>query len=99
MTAPQSSRDRQPLRMPLRLAMRQEGANWTAYIAQTDTMDGAIQIGSISIDLVRNHPDIRDRFMAVMQDAMLAMLSHVGVKTVSAWDIIPAPAHEKAGRA
>ncbi len=39
--------------MAVRLALRQEGAFWNAYLAQADTMVGAKLIGSIVLGAVK----------------------------------------------
>jgi len=85
--------------MKLRLAMREEGAFWNAYIAQTATMDGAVHIGSIGVGAVRANPEIKDRFMRLMQDAFADALSRSMGVPVDEWDIARAPEHERAGRA
>jgi len=39
-----------------RLAMRHEGTNWNAYYASTETMEGAILLGSIAMRFIINNP-------------------------------------------
>lgn len=83
-----------------RLAFRVEGDKWTAYIAQPNTMDGAIWIGSIIFSSVANNPARKHDFMALMQVAMSDVVEDaIGARPT--WPNTPesAPEHERAGRA
>lgn len=53
-----------------RLAMRQEGDNWTAYYALPNTMDGAIWLGSVKMAFVGNAPDRKQIFMDLMRECV-----------------------------
>ncbi len=81
----------------LRLALRAEGNFWNAYVAQADTMEGALLIGSIAMTAVQNRRRKR-AFMELMTDSVKHYLSTVGA-TVTGFEERPAPQHERAGRA
>lgn len=52
------------------LAFREEGENWNAYYALTDTMDGALLLGSIRMAIIIDHPNRRATFMGLMREAV-----------------------------
>lgn len=85
--------------MKLRLAMREEGGFWNAYIAQTNTMKDALLIGSIGIGAVTANPELKQRFMDLMQCAFSDALQRSMGVPVAKWDINKAPEHERAGLA
>lgn len=81
-----------------RLAMRQEGANWNAYYAMPDSMDGAIFLGSIGMRFIVDNPDRKNAFMDFMRDAVSDLIEEVtGVRPT--WPEGPhaAPERERAG--
>lgn len=82
-----------------RLAFRQEGGRWVAYYAQQGTMDGAVEIGSINLPVVKNHPQLKQRFMDIMRD-LVSEIIQVSMGIQPEWkEPIDAPEHEKAGSA
>jgi hypothetical protein len=83
-----------------RLAMRVEGDLWVAYYALPNTMEGAIFLGSIQMAFVQDFAN-KEIFMALMRDAVGAMIKGtVGADAI--WpdpNGVPAPEHERGGRA
>lgn len=57
-----------------RLALRVEGEYWEAYFATTETMEGAIHLGSIRIALVEQNYDLKEAFMEAMKQAVAFLL-------------------------
>jgi len=83
--------------MKVRLALRQEGAFWNAYLALADTMEGAKLIGSIMIGAVQKDPKVKKDFMKVMQRVLAnAIKDTTGVKPKE-WEINPGPEKERSG--
>lgn len=83
-----------------RLALRVEGRNWNAYYALPNTMDGALLLASININLVTEHPEVKRAFMETMKTALAAVLADVAggkVGKVLNWDERPAPESERSG--
>lgn len=81
-----------------RLALRIEGENWNAYYAMPDTMDGAMQIGSIKMAFVADHPERRRAFMNLMREAVGDLIEKiVGVRPLWPDEPVRAPEHERAG--
>ena len=61
-----------------RLFFRQEGTLWNAYWAELQTsMDGAVLIGSVRLDLVKRSPDAKEAFMQAMRAAFSALAEDV----------------------
>lgn len=58
-----------PMRQVGRLALREEGTNWVAYYALTDTLEGAIFLGSIAMRFVQVEEQ-KKRFMDLMRDCL-----------------------------
>lgn len=83
--------------MNIRLALREEGSFWNAYMAQAGTMDGAKLIGSIAIGAVRKNPEIKATFMAVMQQVMADAIEDVTGNPPEKWDVQAGPEAERAG--
>jgi hypothetical protein len=83
---------------PLRLAMRVEGDWWVAYVAKSDDMEGAIELGRISYGLARGHRPIMVGFKDLMIKAMTALLVEQDM-TPLAWKERAAPESERSGRA
>ena len=50
-----------------RLAMRVEGDNWNAYLAEPGTMEGAVLLGSIKLSAVKSNMERRQDFIALMR--------------------------------
>lgn len=85
--------------MPVRLALRVEGDWWVAYVAQADTMNGAMRLGSILLGIVENSPERKQAFMAFMKDAMSDAIKHVFGHSPKWRPPQAAPEAERAGRA
>jgi hypothetical protein len=82
-----------------RLAFRREGERVHAYWARTETMDGAVWIGSILVSVCDAEPAVWDGFKNLMRDAFSGVVfQDMGIRP--AWGgEQPAPEHERAGRA
>lgn len=85
-------------RAPFRLAMRVEGDWWNAYMAGTDTMDGATLLASVRMTLVAT-PAERDAYLAAIRALFLKAAGDVLGTKLGDGEIRPAPEHERAGRA
>jgi hypothetical protein len=57
-------------KLPIRLALRVDGDKWNAYVARSDTMEGAIWVGSIAMAFVINNEERKEAFIALMRSAM-----------------------------
>lgn len=80
-----------------RLAMRHEGNFWNAYYAQTDTMKGALQLGSIAIAAVAENEERKAAFLSLMRDFVADLIEEkTGVRPVMPGPQ-PAPEHERGG--
>lgn len=80
-----------------RLAMRHEGENWNAYYALTDTMEGAIPLGSIRMRFVQSN-ERRDAFLNFMREAVSDLIEETtGVRPSWPEGVQPAPENERAG--
>ena len=81
----------------VRLAIRKEGAWVNAYLALSDTMQGAIKIGSIMAP-VASRPAIWEQWKGLMTEVMAIAVE----ECFGAWPEIkerPAPEHERSGEA
>jgi len=83
--------------MKIRLALRQEGDWWNAYLALADTMEGAKLIGTIKIGAVANDPKIKKDFMKLMQRVLANAIKDTTGTKPKDWDIGPAPEAERSG--
>ena len=82
-----------------RLAFRVEGDTWRAYYALTETMDGALVLGSIAMRFVQD-PKRRDQFIAIMREAVADVIEEsTGTRPQWPEPPQPAPQHERAGSA
>lgn len=80
-----------------RLAMRHEGANWNAYYAMPDTMEGAIFIGSICMAALGD-PERKAAFMEMMRGIVADVIEmETGQRPTWPDGAQPAPEHERAG--
>lgn len=84
-------------KMKIRLAMREEGIFWNAYLALSDTMNRAKLIGSISKGAVQRDPEIRKDFQELMQRVLANAIEDVTGDRPDTWDIGPAPESERSG--
>ena len=79
-----------------RIALREKGKWWVAYHAPLDTMDGAIEIGRIRLNLVMADRMLKERFIAFIQEAFnVACREALGTTPEYPKPPMPAPAHER----
>lgn len=84
----------------MRIAFREEGTMWNAYIAKPDTMEGAFLLGSIAMGVARSQPDIKAAFMEFMKVAFRQSLQDIlGTEIPDEFDMQRAPEHERSGKA
>lgn len=62
-----------PMQQVGRLALRQEGNSWNAYYAQNHTMEGAIYLGTLSMQFAVV-PKHKQAFMDLMRDVVSDIL-------------------------
>ena len=79
-----------------RLAFREEGEFWHAYVASPETMDGALLLATIQMAVVTD-PQHKATFMGLMRDIVSDIIeSSVGERPVwPAPEGIPAPESER----
>lgn len=83
--------------MQIRLALREEGIWWNAYVAKADTMEGAMLIGSILIGAAKKNPEVKAAFKALMQQAMADGIEELTGEAPDDWTTQVAPEAERAG--
>ena len=78
-----------------RLALRAEGENWCAYYAVPDSMDQAIPLASIRLQIVDMYPARKAEFMDLMRSVVADLIEkQTGFRPT--WQKpIPAPDHER----
>jgi hypothetical protein len=82
-----------------RLAFRVEGDTWRAYYALTETMDGAVVLGSVAMRFVVETKR-RDQFIAFMREAVSDLIEEsTGTRPQWPDPPRPAPEHERSGSA
>ena len=82
-----------------RLAFREEGSMWNAYYALSDTMEGALFLGSIAMAAISDHPERQQAFMDLMRAFVADIIEEkCGIRPEMP-GAEPAPEHERAGRA
>jgi hypothetical protein len=82
-----------------RLAMRQEGGNWTAYYAENETMDDAIFLGSIRMGAITGNQERKSSFMDMMRSVVSDIIEEkTGIRPEWGGEK-SAPEHERAGNA
>lgn len=91
--------EHQHVNLTRRLAMRVEGEWWVAYFAEIGTMDRALEVGRIRVNLAEV-PAIKALAMAFFQNTMTEIIKAVSGGIEIAWPNPPerAPEHERAGR-
>lgn len=84
-------------RLPVRLAMRVEGDWWVAYLAQPDTMKGAVEMGRICRGLFEDEK-VKREWQQTLTDWMARAVEE---KTGQTPEMItePAPEPERSGSA
>ena len=76
-----------------RLAFRHEGDYWRCYWAPLDTMEGAVELGSIAMEIVVDQ-DRKQLFMALMRNYTESLFP------VDHWEEpVKAPERERSGHA
>lgn len=80
-----------------RIAFRVEGAMWNAYLAASDTMEGATLLGSLRMDIARN-PIRKAQFQSLMTEVM-ADLTESAFGERPDMNVQAAPEHERSGNA
>jgi hypothetical protein len=80
-----------------RLAMRQEGGNWTAYYALPDSMDAPILLGSIRMGAIVGNPERKQAFMEMMRDIVGDIIEDKTGHRPTWGTPESAPEHERSG--
>lgn len=83
--------------MQVRLALREEGRFWNAYLALPGTMTDAKLVGSIMIGAARKNPAVKEAFQALMQKVLADAIEDLTGTRPKTWDERPAPESERAG--
>lgn len=83
--------------MKVRVAFREEGNFWNAYMARSDTMEGAKLIGSIAMGAVVKDKKTKDDFMKIMQRVLALAIKGATGQKIKDWEITPGPESEKSG--
>ena len=83
-----------------RLALREEGDFWNAYWApRTDTMEGALLLGSIRLSVVKPNAEVYDLFVETMRKAFSGVVADITGHEPTWSDPRGAPETERSGRA
>lgn len=86
-------------KLAARLAFREEGTMWNAYLALPNTMKGAQLIGSISMGAVIRNSEIKHGFMEVMKAVLAEAIEDVTGQPPDTWFTQTAPKGERGGNA
>jgi hypothetical protein len=86
------------MNLKIRVALREEGQFWNAYIAKHDTMEGAMLIGSIVMSAVKNNIKIKHAFQSTMKQILADAIKNTG-GIIGSWDFERAPESERSGHA
>lgn len=85
---------------PVKLAFRQEGDFWNAYLADRNSMRDSVLIGSINIRVVSENEHLKDAFMDLMQKSTEHMLKTAVGVSVQGWkEPQQVPESERSGNA
>jgi hypothetical protein len=84
-------------KMPIRLALREEGPMWNAYLARQGTLEGSRLIGSIAIGAVTKNPEIKERFQTLMTDVMKHAIQQTLGVTPDEFIVERGPESERSG--
>lgn len=87
------------MKLKIRLALREEGSFYCAYMAHHNTMDNAKLIGSIAMGAVQQSPEIKQQFMELMKQVMGHAIETVIGEAPDHWITQPAPEIERGGNA
>lgn len=83
-----------PMHQIGRVAMRQEGANWNAYYAMTDTMEGAVFLGSLPMRFAEN-PKRKEAFLTLIRDCVADLIEEKIGQRPTWKEPVAAPEHER----
>ena len=83
---------------PIRLAIRKEGEFVNAYLAQSDSMEGAVLLGSIRRTILERDDSIWEKWKKLMTDAVSNAI-HDQFDQRPTFEEQRAPEHERAGEA
>lgn len=81
-----------------RIAFREDGEFWRAYFTKMESMEGALELASVRITVVRGDPVLQDAFMSFAKGLMeRAVLEVLGPKAkITSWNEPQiAPEHER----
>ena len=81
--------------MEIRIAFREEGKFWNAYLALPNTLQGAKLIGSIMIGAVAQSPEVKQAFMDVMKQVLANAAKDISGETIDEWIEKQAPENEQ----
>lgn len=81
-----------------RLCFRREGGVIKIYVAEPDTMDGAFEVGQVSVHFAQQ-PGWFDDFVALMAKAHATFITQATGATVISQEMHAAPEHERGGHA
>lgn len=74
-----------------RLAMRERGEWWVAFAADPHTMDGAVELGRVTMASVLAHPKLKESFMELMRQTLQLVMPEI-----ETWNApVPAPNRER----
>jgi hypothetical protein len=85
--------------LPVRLAFREEGNFWNAYLALSDTMERATLIGSVRIGPMMADPDLKRQFIDLMKSVMQHAIEEAIGVSVDHFNERTAPESERSGNA
>jgi hypothetical protein len=84
-----------PTISPLRLAFRQEGEHWCAYLANPKDMQDALLLASIRLSIVTHSERHKTAFMELVKAILNDHLKGLHGIGVEDWREQPAPEHER----
>jgi hypothetical protein len=77
-------------KLPVRLALREEGEWWNAYLAQVGTMENAKLIASTMIGPIQSNPVLKRQFLDFVTAVMkFAIEQSIGSTPVFAEEDVP----------
>ncbi len=85
--------------MSIRLAFREEGKWWNAYLAPMGSMVGATRVGSVRMNIVRSDSAAKEAFMAAKKVALATTIKGVIGVEPTEWETRQAPESERSGNA
>ena len=85
------------MKIRVRLAFRQEGAFWNAYMANLGTLKDAKLIGSILLGAAKKDPRVEKGFKDLMKLTLGNAILEVTGELTDDWTEQPAPESERSG--